>query len=153
MPVEQLPCERVNLGMICVCGEPGSDRKKDALAKADATYERAKTRLPDDGVLDDREFMTYAVAYLWWNHEVELKLMMDQWFGVAATYEKYVTCGHSPTECPDEPECFVRRWDPALSVYVECDRVEDGVAAIVNWFLDLDEWNEAVKELDGAGNQ
>jgi hypothetical protein len=123
-----LKCENVRLPMACCCDE---QRKADLDENRLKAQEALST---DHRPVNDRNFTTAAIGYLWGWHSAEVSTACDQWFGVYATVEKMVECLHTKEECPDEPECFVYRFDPVLKVSVECDRVEDGLATLVLWF-------------------
>jgi hypothetical protein len=139
--------------MICVCGKPEDANK--ALEAADKLREDAKKLLTWDESTPctDRTLLSRAVGNLYWDFGAEVEVAVDQWFGAYATVKKYVDCEHDDgtpitagttaeqieqkyAACPGEPECFVYRWDDVLRVTVECDRLEDGIAALVKYFYE-----------------
>jgi len=138
--------------MACVCGGLPRDLPKEtpkdevdrlraenrarAIRDADALREQAYRLLEWEGSTPctAENFMTRATASLYHEFGASVEIHMDMWFGIDAEITKYVECGHENDACPDEPDCFVSRWDPVLWVRAECDRAEDGLANLVIWF-------------------
>lgn len=132
----QLECERVKLPMVCVCRTKDTpNARKD---KADALREEVKALLCDryGSPCDDSNLVSRIVSSLYWSFSAEVEVAVDQWFGTYATVKKYVECDHAEDACPDEPDCFVYKWDAVLRVTCECDRLEDGLVSIYKWFHD-----------------
>lgn len=121
--------------MICVCGAPESDKLAERQAESRAIREKAYALLSTEASkCTDENFMSRAVGNLYWSYSAEFECAVDQWFGAYAIVKKYVECDHAENECPDEPECFVYKWIDTFKVSVECDYLEDGLAALVVWF-------------------
>jgi hypothetical protein len=100
--------------MVCVCREDGmqlaTERKALVLARFDAKGWTG---------VDDSNLLTTAVHYLSEKH-YDLRFAADMWCGV-----------------------FVHHWDPETDedtayLSVECDRVEDGLIAVLEHFLDTE---------------
>lgn len=107
--------ETTKLPMICVCNDEGR-------AEADALLAEVYARLgrpgPDSGPVEvsAENFLSRVSWSLWWNLDPGVSIegiYSDQWFGVKA--DNY------------------RSTDP---VFVPCDRVEDGIAAIWKYYAD-----------------
>jgi len=127
------------LGMVCRHGEEG-------VAAADAEMARAREIMATPGEIavdaTDATFLTCVVQWLWWEHSAEITgLYTDQWSAVKAE----VTCGDLK----------------GRGCYVECDLVEDGLAAAVVWFSengkaagdDGEGVGERAADPDGAGGE
>jgi hypothetical protein len=112
----------------------------DNQAEAQAVYEEVLRRL--DATPED--LLTHVVTSLNWDYSAHITgIANDQWSGVSAeTYS---------VSYPRDDEA------PRLKVYVQCDRIEDGIARVWKFFADelgLTDGGELVySDADGQAKQ
>lgn len=115
--------ERHFADFICVCDTPGGEERR---ARAEALMAEVQERLARGSEelvprpVDDSNMLTEVVFSLNWDFGAHISdIPNDQWSAVVAeTYAK-----------ADDGE-------PEFSTYIECDRVEHGVAATWKAFAD-----------------
>ena len=103
--------ERVRLPMVCHCGDIGKgpcliDEVKERLSAGSEELSAHE--------VTDANLLTSIVTSLQWDHSAHItEIRNDQWSGVTAQTN-----------------------DGELEMYVECDQVEHGIAAIWKAFAD-----------------
>jgi hypothetical protein len=107
--------EVVRLPMVCIHSEEGLEHADNLRSKV-----RRILTFASEHPCTDADFTSRVVVNLHWNWGADVEFACDQWFGVYAKVEV-------PIEGSSE-------WSTVLQVSCECDRIEDGMAAIYEWF-------------------